>query len=98
MTGQLTPARCHQEADEGDPEADQDVPGGEGRNRQLALADVENNDPDQAEKHEPEHHWLEPHRVGCLFAGAGCLVACGLGAGIRTCHARDSTVIDLTTR
>jgi hypothetical protein len=30
------------------------------------LADVEDNDPDQAQKHESEHDWFEPNGVGSI--------------------------------
>src|SRR3954463_2010023 len=65
----LPPARRHQEADERDAEADEDVPRPEGGDGVLVLAHVEDDDPDQAEQHEAEHHRLEPHRVRRLFSG-----------------------------
>ena len=66
----LAPARRHQEADEGNPESDQNVPGAQGGNGQCALADVENDDPNQAQQHEAEHDGFEPHGIGGVARAA----------------------------
>ncbi|KNC34057.1 hypothetical protein FF38_13650, partial [Lucilia cuprina] len=58
------PARRHEEPDEGDAEADHQVPAGDARDRQRLVAQVEHDHPQQTEDHEPEHDGLEPHRIG----------------------------------
>src|SRR3954462_9582426 len=90
MTGRggAAPAGRHQGADEGDPEADEDVPALEVRNRQRALADVEDDDPGEPDQHEAEHHRLEPDGVRRL---TGALVCAQLDSDTGSGHAEESS-------
>jgi hypothetical protein len=54
------------EADDGDAEAGDDVPGSPGGNRECAFADVEGDDPQQANDHQAKHNGLEPDRIGLV--------------------------------
>jgi hypothetical protein len=78
--GALAPLRGHQEANEGDSEANQNVPLVQSGNRKCAAADVEDDDPRQAQQHEAKHDGLEPHRIGCFRSRLlGCANFGGLG-------------------
>ena len=74
------------------PKPIEDVPACRGRDRQRALAHVEDDDPGEPEQHEAEHDGLEPDRVRGVFAAAR-LGALGLGTGFGTGHAGDSSRI-----
>ncbi len=56
---------------------------------EVALADVENDDPHKTDQHEPEHDGLEPHGVGCVsrrgFADFFCafFIACHSSTSIQ---------------
>ena len=65
------PARRHQEPDEGDAEADAQVPRAHAGNRQCAVAQVEDQDPGKAEQHEADHDRLEPNGIGGVDVATG---------------------------
>ena len=66
---QLFPIGHHQEANQGDTESNEDVPVGEGCDRQATLRQVVHDDPQEADDEEAEHDRLEPHRVRILGNG-----------------------------
>ncbi len=49
---------------EGDAEADDEVPPGDPRDRELLVGQVEDDDPDETEQHEADHEGLEPDGLG----------------------------------
>ncbi|MBG9885345.1 hypothetical protein ABE10_01840 [Bacillus toyonensis] len=63
LFGSSAPACGHEEADERDAQADEEVPRAETGNRVSLPADVVHEDPHEAEQHETHHDGLEPRRV-----------------------------------
>src|SRR6478736_7973946 len=83
------PAGRHEEADEGDAEADDEVPSADAGDRICHTAQVEDEYPHEAREHQPDHDGLEPDGIGGRFALASLDEVFVFA---RTCHNAQSTV------